>query len=85
MVARIKDDMDKLDKQMTEAEATVESGSTTFKMLPFPNMPTLFNQQAARLTSTASSSDGGQEFQPVKLFTTDEFFQEDPIIKKNPD
>ena len=105
MVARVKNDMDKIDKQLGEAEATVDSSSsastaalksmmpsfifvrifsTTNSCLKLLHMMTqLFqNPRSLMMESSSTSSSVIQEFQPVPLFSTDEFFREDSIVKQ---
>merc|ERR1739844_213697 len=67
MVTRIKEDMDRVDRQLVEAEATVE-GSGVLKNF----VPLIFGQKPSN--SGGDSEASGPNFQPVRLFSADEFF-----------
>merc|ERR1712037_641643 len=66
MVARIKGDMDRVDRKLVEAESTVE-GSGVLKSF----VPLIFGKPS---NSGGDSEASGPNFQPVRLFSADEFF-----------
>merc|ERR1712156_592118 len=78
MVARVKNDMDKVERQLSEAEASVESttaGGTALKSIN----KIIFNPRS--LMDNNSPTTTLPEFEPVNLFSTEEFFKEDSILK----
>jgi len=78
MVARVKNDMDKVERQLSEAEASVESttaGGTALKSIN----KIIFNPRS--LMDSNSPTTNLPEFEPVNLFSTEEFFKEDSILK----
>lgn len=75
MVARIKSDMDKVERQLGEAEATVETTMPAPALRSF--VPYIFNPRSLMESSPSNMPD----FEPVPLFSTEEFFKENAIVK----
>jgi len=80
MVARVKNDMDKIERQLSEAESTVEpttaSGTALKSIVPY-----IFNPRSLMETNLPTTA--LPEFEPVNLFSTEDFFREDSIVKQS--
>jgi len=88
MVDRIKSDMNKLDKELTEAEATVESGPIHSLMPSIIGGAKSFIEQSAASvlirnvmpdsgpSSSITSKESTLSYQPIDIFHTEDFFDE---------
>jgi len=88
MVDRIKSDMNKLDKELTEAEATVES-APIHSLMPsiIGGAKSFIEQSAASVlirnvmpdsgpSSSITSKESTLSYQPIDIFHTEDFFDE---------
>lgn len=91
MVTRIKNDMDKLDKELTEAEATIETGGSLQSFVPslIGGAKNLIGSSAAnvllrnsitesRRSPSTASLDPSATYEPVNIFCTEDFFDDSP-------
>jgi len=86
MINRIKSDMDKLDKELTETEATIETGSLqSFVPSIIGGAKHLIGSSAAGVlmknsltesshTPSSSGLDSSATYEPINIFSTEEFF-----------
>merc|ERR1712192_280951 len=73
LVAKVKEDMDKLEVQLEEAEATVDGGGGTLKQVStvLKNPMSLFSKQGRDQASAPSPSPA---FHPLEIFQASDYF-----------